>query len=62
LAEFAKEFPRVRPIITMGLALPKGVFVELDPFLRDAAENHGTKPTISDWQCLVPIFCGVVIP
>ena len=55
-------FFRVEPTLGAVCAGPQGLFVELDAFLRRAAEDHRAHPPVADGQSLQPVGGGFVIP
>ena len=50
----------VRPVDVM--TSPDRLFIELQRFLVDTPVDHGTQPTVADWQRLVPIPSRLPIP
>ena len=48
--------------IVVGLAGPDGAFVELDSFVRGAAENHGAHAAVADRQGFDPEVGGLFVP
>jgi hypothetical protein len=59
-------FPdRLRPRGVQPIALlasPDGVFIELQPLLFDAAEDHGAESPVADRKRLVPRTGGLTVP
>ena len=62
VAELRQEFVGAVMGVVVRLAGPDRAFVELDPLVLDAAEDHRTQMTVTDRQRLDPLPGGLAIP
>ena len=44
------------------IPVPERILVELKAFFGDAAEHHGPDAAIADWQSLIPVRGGLLVP
>ena len=48
--------------VVVGATAPKGVFVQLDGVAHQSAIDHGSQSSVTQRQCLHPMFRRAVVP
>ncbi len=61
-AHFRQDFQRFRIGGVARVALPHGLFVELDAFVAGASEHHRAEASVADGQGLGPFLRGLRVP
>ena len=61
-SDFGQMIMRTCTVVIVRKTFPERVFVELNPFIKHAAENHGTYPAVADRQSVRPFFSWFGIP
>ncbi len=61
-AQFRQDLLRLRVVPILRAARPERVFVQLEAFAADAAEDHGAEAAVADRKCFHPARCGTPIP
>jgi hypothetical protein len=62
LADLRERFERRGVVGILRAAGPEAVDVELQPLVRDAAEDHRADAAVPDRQRLLPLRRGLVVP